>query len=128
MRRASTSLYEQAEVLADVYAAIVEALVAAAVQHGEVLYAVPGSPLVAEHTVELLRADARVDVEVRPALSFLDLAWNRLGVDPVESGVRLIDGQRFATEAAGERGPLLVAQCDSRTGALRHQTRARRKR
>jgi tetrapyrrole methylase family protein/MazG family protein len=47
-------------------------------------------------------------------VSFLDLAWARLGVDPVASGARLVDGRRFAVEAAGERGPLLVAQCDSR--------------
>ncbi|HKY68523.1 MAG TPA: MazG family protein, partial [Acidimicrobiales bacterium] len=40
------------------------------------------------------------------------LAWVRLGVDPVERGVRLVDGHRFASEAAGERGPLLVGQCD----------------
>ncbi len=84
-------------------------------EHGEVVYAVPGSPLVAERTVELLRADARVDLEVHPSLSFLDLAWNQLGVDPLASGVRLVDGQRFAIEAVGERGPLLVAQCDSRS-------------
>ncbi len=108
-------VYEQAEALADVYPEIVEQLVAAAQHHGEVLYAVPGSPLVAERTVELLRSDVRVEVDVRPALSFLDLAWNRLGIDPLERGVRLVDGQRFAIEAAGERGPLLVAQCDSRT-------------
>jgi tetrapyrrole methylase family protein/MazG family protein len=79
-----------------------------------VLYAVPGSPAVAERTVELLLADPRVDVEVVPALSFLDLTWVRLGVDPVERGVRLVDGHRFEIEAAGERGPLLVGQCDSR--------------
>ena len=48
-----------------------------------------------------------------PALSFLDLAWARLGVDPIARGVRVVDGQRFEVEAAGERGPLLVAQCDS---------------
>ncbi len=77
-------------------------------------YAVPGSPLVAERTVALLRADPRVSVEVVPALSFLDLAWARLGVDPVDAGVRLVDGTAFAVEAAGERGPLLVAQCHSR--------------
>jgi len=28
--------------------------------------------------------------------------------------VRVVDGHRFAEDAAGERGPLLVAQCDSR--------------
>ena len=39
-------LYESADRFADVYAAIVEELVAAAGEHGEVLYAVPGSPLV----------------------------------------------------------------------------------
>ena len=80
--------------------------------NGHVLYAVPGSPAVAERTVELLRADERVDVEVLAALSCLDLAWVRLGVDPLALGVRVVDGRRFAAEAAGERGPLLVLQCD----------------
>ena len=107
-------LYDEAESIDAVYAGIAEALVAAAAEHGEVLYAVPGSPAVAERTVELLSADDRVAVEVLPALSFVDLAWTRLGVDPVERGVRLIDGHRFEIEAAGERGPLLVAQCDDR--------------
>ncbi len=107
-------LYDQAESIGAVYTHIAEALVAAAAEHGEVLYAVPGSPAVAERTVELLLADERVAVDVLPALSFVDLAWLRLGIDPVERGVRLVDGHRFETEAAGERGPLLVAQCDDR--------------
>ncbi|MGI9121217.1 MAG: MazG nucleotide pyrophosphohydrolase domain-containing protein [Acidimicrobiales bacterium] len=106
-------LYDRSAMLEEVYPAIVERLVDAATEHGEVLYAVPGSPRVAEASVELLVADGRVEVEVLPALSFLDLAWERLGVDPLARGVRLVDGQRFAVEAAGERGPLLVAQCDS---------------
>ncbi len=106
-------LYERAASLEEVYPAIVERLVAAAEVHGEVLYAVPGSPRVAERSVELLVSDGRVDVEVHPALSFLDLVWDRLGVDPLAAGARLIDGRRFAVEAAGERGPLLVAQCDT---------------
>jgi tetrapyrrole methylase family protein/MazG family protein len=107
-------LYDGADSIDGVYAAIVEALVTAAAERGEVLYAVPGSPAVAERTVELLLADDRVAVEVLPALSFADLAWVRLGIDPVERGVRLVDGHRFEIEAAGERGPLLVAQCDGR--------------
>ena len=60
------------------------------------------------------RRTAGVDVEVLPALSFLDLAWVRLGVDPLEEGSRLVDGHRFAEAAAGERGPLLVAHCHNR--------------
>lgn len=105
-------LYESSTSFEEVYAAIVEALAHAAAEHGEVLYAVPGSPVVAERAVELLLADERVDVEVLPALSFLDLAWARLGVDPVALGARMVDGRRFEVEAAGERGPLLVGQCD----------------
>lgn len=107
-------LYDAADSFDEVYAAIVEELVSAAADDGEVLYAVPGSPAVAERTVELLIADPRVEVDVLAALSFVDLAWARLGVDPVALGARLIDGRRFEVEAAGERGPLLVGQCDQR--------------
>jgi tetrapyrrole methylase family protein/MazG family protein len=108
------TLYDSAETIDEVYDGVVERLVAAATEHGEVLYAVPGSPTVAESTVDRLRADDRIEVELLAAVSFLDLAWQRLGVDPLDAGVRLVDGHRFDTEAAGERGPLLVAQCDQR--------------
>ena len=104
------SLYDTLPTFEDVYSAITEAVVTSAVKHGEVLYAVPGSPLILESSVAQLRADSRVEVQVLPALSFLDLAWEALGIDPVNAGVRLIDGHRFALEASGERGPLLVAQ------------------
>jgi tetrapyrrole methylase family protein/MazG family protein len=104
--------YKEAETLAAVYERIVEDLVAAASVSGEVLYAVPGSPAVAERTVELLLADPRIDAVLVPAMSCIDLAWVRLGVDPLALGARIIDGHRFESEAAGERGPLLVLQCD----------------
>jgi tetrapyrrole methylase family protein/MazG family protein len=115
-------LYDGAATFDDVYRAIVEEVVAAACAVAApsaagseyVAYAVPGSPLIAERTVALLRDDPRVSVEVVLAPSFLDLAWERLKVDPVDRGARLVDGTAFATEAAGERGPLLVAQCHSR--------------
>ena len=82
---------------ADVYAEIADRLVAAAAEHGEVLYAVPGSPLVLERSVRALaRRRSRSSATVLPAMSFLDVAWARLGIDPVEAGVRLIDGHEFA--------------------------------
>ena len=107
-------VYERATSLEEVYEAIVDRLAAEAEgADGDVLYAVPGSPLVAERTVDLLRSVPEVELEVLAGLSFADLVWDRLGVDPLASGVRLVDGRRFAVDAAGERGPLLVAQCDS---------------
>ncbi len=102
-------VYEQADTFADVYAEIAQRLVAAAIEHGRVLYAVPGSPLVLERTVRTLRADPRITCELHPAMSFLDLVYARLGIDPVEAGVTLVDGHEFATAAAGNPGPLLIA-------------------
>ena len=106
-------LYESAATLEEVYSGIVDALVESATSEGPIVYAVPGSPGVAERTVELLRADPRVETVVLPGVSFADLAFERLGVDPLAAGVRVVDGHRFATQVAGSAGPLLVGQCDS---------------
>ncbi len=109
-------LYEKSDSFTEVYTQVVDDLLRQAVEFGEVLYAVPGSPAVAEHTVELLLARAPaegVSVEVIPALSFADLAWVRLGVDPLARTVTIIDGHRFTDDIAGRRGPFLVAQCHS---------------
>ena len=103
--------YEKHDKFEDVYQAIADKLVAAAKQHQEILYVVPGSPLVLEHTVQLLLQNESVTTEVLPAMSFLDVAWSALQVDPIDAGVRMIDGHRFAELGAGQTGPLLVAQC-----------------
>lgn len=109
-------LYETAATFEEVYGAVVDALVEAAVAAAPdpVVYAVPGSPLIAERTVDLLRGDVRVDVQTLPALSFLDLAWAALGVDPLAAGVRLLDAGEVGPALAGGSGPLLVGQCWSR--------------
>lgn len=106
------SLYDEGATLDAVYESIVDALCAAAEQYGEVCYAVPGSPSVAERTVAMLR-ERDVDVEVVAGLSFADLAWARLGVDPID-GARVVDAHGFAVAAAGMSGSLLIAQCDTR--------------
>jgi tetrapyrrole methylase family protein/MazG family protein len=102
--------YETAGDLDAVYASIVDALVDAANVHGTVLYAVPGNPVVAERSVALLHT-RDVDVDVIPGLSFADLAWSRVGVDPMR-GARVVDAHDFAVSAAGLGGPMLIAQCD----------------
>ena len=105
-------LYEHGENFDEVYAAIVESVVERAVRFGEVVYAVPGSPLVAEKTVELLRARDDIALEILPALSFMDLAWTALGIDPLETNVRLIDATALDHRLRGP-GPLLLTQCHS---------------
>ncbi|MGQ0803569.1 MAG: nucleoside triphosphate pyrophosphohydrolase [Actinomycetota bacterium] len=104
-------LYERGSDLEEVYAAIAHRVVDAANDHGAVAYAVPGNPAVAERTVALLRdaaATGSIELEVMPGLSFAELAWARLGVDPME-GVAIVDARDFEVG-----GPMLVAQCDSK--------------
>lgn len=101
-------VYEEADTFDDVYAEIAARLIAADNEHGQVLYAVPGSPLILERTVRHLR-DSDVDTSVLGAVSFLDLAWSALQIDPIEARVRLVDAHTFVTDMAGETGPVLVA-------------------
>ncbi len=103
--------YERSTTFDDVYRGILEELVRAAHEHGRIVYAVPGSPLILERTVALLLADDRVTCRVHPAMSFLDMVWTRLGIDPVESAVRLIDAHEFSSASAGDGGALLIAHC-----------------
>jgi tetrapyrrole methylase family protein/MazG family protein len=105
--------YEQAESFDELYAGIVDELAAMAERYGEVLYAVPGSPLVAEHTVELLRKRDDLEVVIIPAMSFLDLCWVALGIDPVAKQVQLLDAHQLS-DALDYGGPLLIAQTHSR--------------
>ena len=63
---------------------------------GEVVYAVPGSPVYGERSVAELRARCRETgrtVRVIPAPSFLDEVFTALEVDPTERGFTLLDGR-----------------------------------
>jgi tetrapyrrole methylase family protein/MazG family protein len=108
-------VYERASDPESVYREIVDTLVRAARERGTVAYAVPGSPVIAERTVVLLaeREQAgEVELEVIPGLSFADLAWARLGVDPLD-GARVLDGRALAPAALEAGGPVLFAQLDT---------------
>ena len=103
--------YESAHSFEELYARIVEDLVdlARTSPNLEVVYAVPGSPVVAEHTVELLRERSDVDVVCEPAVSVIDVACAALGVDPMQRGLRILDALD-STEPFRGPGPLLILQ------------------
>ena len=87
--------YERAEDFEDLYAAIVRDLLARAKAEGNLLYAVPGSPLVAERTVVLLRdmaPGAGVELEILPGMSFVEVMYARLGIDPID-GLSIMDAE-----------------------------------
>lgn len=107
--------YESAESFDVLYQAICDDLVALAQGSptSEVVYAVPGSPVVAERTVELLRLRHDVTTVCEPAVSVIDLACAALGRDPMSSGLRVIDALGSIEPLRGP-GPLLVLQAYSR--------------
>lgn len=107
--------YEENKDFSAVYNHIVEYVLKEA-KDKDVVYAVPGSPLVAEKTVVLLRDRAKKEntiLKILPAMSFLDLIYTRIGIDPIE-GVRIIDaGDTEALKDAGKY-PLIITQVYSK--------------
>jgi tetrapyrrole methylase family protein/MazG family protein len=103
--------YEDAASFDELYDAIVADLIKLAMEApgGEVVYAVPGSPVVAERTVELLLAARDVTTILESAVSVIDVACAALGRDPMASGLRIVDALANI-EALRGPGPLLVLQ------------------
>jgi tetrapyrrole methylase family protein / MazG family protein len=103
--------YESAESFDALYAAIVDDLVALAVAspNHEVVYAVPGSPNVAERTVEILRTRPDVRVITEAAVSVIDVVCSALGRDPMSEGLRIDDALASSEDFRGP-GPLLLLQ------------------
>ena len=85
--------YEKAENFETLYAFIANDLIAKARAGEDIVYVVPGSPLVAERTVVLLREQAEkenIPLTVFPGMSFAEPLCARLGIDPVE-GLLIMD-------------------------------------
>lgn len=104
--------YEQAESFESLYRAIAADLLQRAAKGGNIVYAVPGSPLVAERTVVLLREMAGsygVALTILPGMSFAEVLYVRLGIDPIE-GLTIIDAEDFADLPADMPTGLVITQ------------------
>ena len=99
------AVYEAYDTFEEVYETISNTLIQKA-KEADILYAVPGHPLVAERTVQLLLQKGEkenVDVRIEGGQSFLDPMFASLKIDPIE-GFQLIDATSF------ERGQLELRQ------------------
>ncbi|HEY3290740.1 MAG TPA: nucleoside triphosphate pyrophosphohydrolase [Anaerolineae bacterium] len=120
-------LYESGAAFEDVYARITDAVIAAA-QQGDVIYAVPGHPLVGEATVHALLERAReahIVTRMVSGLSFIEPALEAMAqqvttsVDPLD-GLQIIDALELAAlhhPSLNPDKPALVAQVYSRAVA-----------
>ncbi|MNX07538.1 Nucleoside triphosphate pyrophosphohydrolase/pyrophosphatase MazG [compost metagenome] len=108
-------IYESKDDFPSVYEEIANQLLAVASElppEREIIYAVPGHPMVAESTVKLLRercTDRGIRLEITGGESFLDVAFTRLGFDPIE-GFQLLDASELASSLVEPRVHTLIGQ------------------
>ena len=103
-------LYESAGSFDEVYLAIADRVVSA-LASGPVAYAVPGSAAVGERAVAEIRRRVGVGVDVFPGESFLDLLYLEAGVDPIGSGVKVVDGRDLPDPLIFDT-PVVITQID----------------
>ncbi|MEW9702459.1 nucleoside triphosphate pyrophosphohydrolase [Paenibacillus sp. SI8] len=96
-----------------VYESIADALIQAAKQQPiEVIYAVPGHPMVAEFTVQLLKQRcpaANISLNLLGGESFLDQAFLRFGFDPID-GFQLLDATSLNRYSLNPRLHTVIGQ------------------
>lgn len=105
-------LYEKADHFALLYQQIGELLVQEANAHGEIVYALPGHPLVAETTVQNLQRLAPehgIRLHIVPSMSCLDVIFTALGIDPGD-GLQVRDGLVLDGRNLSYEHPLLITQ------------------
>jgi tetrapyrrole methylase family protein/MazG family protein len=111
-------VYEQHDRFEDVYAEIVRRVMETA-RAGDVVYAVPGDPMVGEATTAMLIDAAReagVTVEIVSGVSFIEPSLKRVGMDAID-GVQIADGLTLAGmhhPPLNPDRPALIAQVYSR--------------
>ena len=104
--------YEEAPDFETLYHHIAEDLPHRAAEQGDLVYAVPGSPLVAERTVVLLREPAQqsgVTVDILPGMSFVEVMYTRLGLDPI-AGLTILDAEDVGTLKERPAQSLIITQ------------------
>ena len=104
--------YEEYNNFDDVYRSIAEDLIQKHEIHGDIIYGVPGHPLVAETSVKLLIKMCeknKIDIEILPAVSFIDAVIQSLKLDPIE-GLKIIDAFDIKNQVLDKRVGLLITQ------------------
>jgi len=110
---ACDDLYASADNFDGLYTSIAQRVLGAA-DAGPVVYAVPGSAVVGERAVRGLLEAGRAsgyEVTVVPGESFLDLVYARTSLDPISSGVQVVDG-RSLPDPLPLHLPTVISQVD----------------
>ncbi|MGY0373616.1 bifunctional methyltransferase/pyrophosphohydrolase YabN [Clostridium sp. JNZ J1-5] len=104
--------YETLNNFDDVYEAIAKDLVNKHKELGDLVYAVPGHPLIAEKSVNILInlcEKENIDIDIFPAISFVDAMMESLRIDPI-NGVKIIDAFDINNQILDKRLGTIVTQ------------------
>ncbi|MFG6117397.1 nucleoside triphosphate pyrophosphohydrolase [Halobacillus sp. MO56] len=104
-------IYEAHDQFEEVYHQIVQQLMEAA-SGQSIIYAVPGHPMLAERTVQLLlekEDQGKLNVEIAGGQSYLDDLYTALRIDPVE-GMQFIDATSFDRFQLQYQGHIIFSQ------------------
>ncbi|MGE5629542.1 MAG: nucleoside triphosphate pyrophosphohydrolase [Caulobacteraceae bacterium] len=108
-------IYDSEASFEGTYERICERVLNLCKEKGEVVYAVPGHPLVAEKSVELIanKADEGMEVRIIPALSFIDVVLSSLRIDPAY-GLKIIDGLSLKSQKPDTKCGNIITQVYNR--------------
>ncbi|MGL4109635.1 nucleoside triphosphate pyrophosphohydrolase [Clostridium sp. LP20] len=104
--------YESSVSFDEVYRRIAEDLIKTYSENGDLVYAVPGHPLVAEKSVfnliNLCKENS-IEYKVLPAVSFIDAMMDSLQIDPIE-GLKVIDAFDINNQILDKRIGTIITQ------------------
>src|SRR5690625_476223 len=106
--QAFDDIYEAEEQFEAVYDRIVETLVEKAGE-APIIYAVPGHPMLAEKTVQLLQERTDISVNIGGGQSYLDALFTSLKIDPID-GFQFVDGTSFDRSQLDYRHHIIFCQ------------------
>ena len=104
--------YEKGKSFDEIYEAIAENLILQHEKYGDIVYAVPGHPLVAEKSVNILLSLCRekdIEIKILPAVSFIDVILERLQIDPI-NGLKIVDAFDLGEELLDKRSGIIITQ------------------
>ncbi len=88
-------LYEEEDDFLSLYENIANDLISRADEYGEINYFVPGNPMIAEKTVEIL-LEKDIETQLISGLSFIEPMMELIGKDLID-GIKILDGSVFSS-------------------------------
>lgn len=106
------SFYENYDNFDEVYSAISKDLIQKHKEHEDIIYGVPGHPLVAEKSVSMLIelcTEHNIEYKILPAVSFIEAIMEALKIDPIQ-GIKIVDAFEIKNTILHNNTGIIITQ------------------